>query len=509
MSLESAATQLQPPFHAPLQGLWQLVHGPLTHWAEHRPQVIALENEAQSWTFAQLHREVLRRSARLVAQCAPEMVLLDASQSTLERLVDFLAVIHSGRCAAVADPDWQPNVRQRIESWLPTEPSSLKEAQPTAAFYTGFTSGSTGMPKGFKRHHRSWTESFRVGLQDFGPVVAQRTLAPGRISHSLFLFGAMQGIWYGSGAVMQEKFSASRCLSTLARGDTPCLIAVPSQLLLMLQWAEHRKLAPIAEVQLITISGARWMRAHTPALRALFPKARIIEFYGASEASFVAWMEADEHSSPQAVGRPFSNVDLDIRPSTDHSLADPTSSHGDDGLIYIRSPMLFMDYVGDAHDPTAVLRDGDWLSVRDMGHIDERGMLCLAGRQSRMIVTQGKNLFPEEVENLLASHPAIAQVSLHGQADTLRGMQVHAVVQWKEEHSAQPPSALQLSQWLRERTEAFKVPRQWWFCTQWPQTASGKTDHGKLAKALLASGATASPTHNADSGLPALQALQR
>lgn len=506
MSLESAAT---PPSHAPLQGLWQLVHGPLAHWAEHRPQVIALENESQSWTFAQLHREVLLRSARLVAQCAPEMVLLDASQSTLERLVDFLAVIHSGRCAAVADPDWQPDVRQRIESWLPTEPSSLKEAQPTAAFYTGFTSGSTGMPKGFKRHHRSWTESFRVGLQDFGPVVAQRTLAPGRISHSLFLFGAMQGIWYGCGAVMQEKFSASRCLSTLAQGRTPCFIAVPSQLLLMLQWAQHRKLAPMEAVELITISGARWMRAHTPALRALFPKARIIEFYGASEASFVAWMEADEHSSPQAVGRPFSNVDIDIRPSTDHSLADPASSHGDDGLIYIRSPMLFMDYVGDAHDPTAVLRDGDWLSVRDMGHIDERGMLCLAGRQSRMIGTQGKNLFPEEVENLLASHPAIAQVSLHGQSDTLRGMQVHAVVQWKEELAAQPPSPLQLSQWLRERTEAFKVPRQWWVCTQWPQTASGKTDHGKIAKALLASGAAASPSHNADSDLPALQALQR
>ena len=104
-------------------------------------------------------------------------------------------------------------------------------------------------------------------------------------------------------------------LRSLAGGDTPCLVAVPSQLLLMLQWAQHRQLAPIPEVELITISGARWMRAHTPALRALFPKARIIEFYGASEASFVAWMDADEASGPQAVGRPFSNVELSIRPT--------------------------------------------------------------------------------------------------------------------------------------------------------------------------------------------------
>jgi acyl-CoA synthetase (AMP-forming)/AMP-acid ligase II len=104
----------------------------------------------------------------------------------------------------------------------------------------------------------------------------------------------------------------------------------------------------------------------------------------------------------QAVGRPFSNVELSIRPTgsdaAENALAEHGTSHASDGLIYIRSPMLFMDYVGDAHDATAVLRDGDWLSVRDMGHIDERGMLCLAGRQSRMIVTQGKNLFPEEVE---------------------------------------------------------------------------------------------------------------
>ncbi|MDR0215168.1 MAG: AMP-binding protein [Comamonas sp.] len=490
------------PAHAPLHGFWQLVHGPLAHWAQHRPEVIALQSEEGSWTFAQLHAEVQKRSQALIASRAPQMVLIDASRSTLQRLVDFLAIIASGRCAAVADPDWQPAVHQRIEGWLPLQPSTQDMAEPLAAFYTGFTSGSTGLPKGFKRHHQSWTESFRVGLQDFGPVVAQCTLAPGRISHSLFLFGAMQGIWYGTGAVMQEKFSAARCLATLASGQAPCLVAVPSQLLLMLQWAEHRHIAPIPEVELITISGARWMRDHTPALRKLFPKARIIEFYGASEASFVAWMEADEASSPQAVGRPFSNVEIDIR--TDRSSTEEVDSANPsnpslDGLIYIRSPMLFMDYVGDAHDPTAVLRDGDWLSVRDMGHLDERGMLCLAGRQSRMIVTQGKNLFPEELENLLASHPAIAQVSLHGQADALRGMQVHAVLQWQP--GAMPPSALQLAQWLRERTEAFKVPRQWWTCSHWPQTASSKTDHGRIGKALLQMQVSGSSTPD----LPALQ----
>lgn len=483
-------TEPQPP-----EDFWALVHGPLAHWAQQRGDAVALQNEWEAWTFAQLHAEVLRRSAALVARRAPAMLLLDAQQSTLQRLIDFLAVVHSGRCAAMADPDWPETVRQRIASWLPTEPCDLQQATPESAFYTGFTSGSTGLPKGFMRHHRSWTESFRVGRQDFGPVAAQRTLSPGRISHSLFLFGALQGLWYGTGAIVQEKFSAARCLSTLASGDAPCLLAVPSQLLLLLQWAEHRKLAPIPQVELISISGARWMRDHTPALKSLFPRARIIEFYGASELSFVAWMDADEAAdgaSARAVGHPFSNVDIEIRPITppagpslDDGQCTPAAG-AQDGLIYIRSPMLFMDYVGQTQDQAAVLRDGPWLSVRDIGHIDAQGRLCLTGRQSRMLVTQGKNLFPEEVENLLLSHPQIAQVSLHGQDDALRGMQVHAVVQWRQAANPhQPlPSSLELSTWVRERLEAFKAPRHWWVSDAWPHTASGKTDHGRLGQAL-------------------------
>lgn len=484
-ALQHPAPGIRPhPLAAPLQGPWTLVHGPLEHWARERGDAIALQSEKECWRFAELHEQVLRRSATLAAGRAPAMLLLDAQRSTLERLIDFLAIIHSGRCAAVADPDWPAAVRERIEGWLPTAACELREARATSPFYTGFTSGSTGLPKGFMRHHRSWTESFRVSLQDFGAVAAQRTLAPGRISHSLFLFGAMQGLWCGAGAVVQEKFSAARCLSILARGETPCLVAVPSQLLLMLQWAEHRRMAPITEVELITISGARWMRAHTPALRALFPRARIIEFYGASEASFVAWMDADEPASPQAVGRPFSNVELEIRP-----LAGGRAKNGGtgaEGLIYIRSPMLFIDYLGDAHDRTAVLRDGPWLSVRDMGHIDERGMLCLAGRQSRMLVTQGKNLFPEEVENLLLTHAFIGHASVHGVADALRGMQVHAVIGWRPDHETARPDALALASWVRERLEAFKAPRHWWICEDWPHTASGKTDHGRLGNALAA-----------------------
>lgn len=463
-----------------LPELFEWVHGPLAHWARTRPHSLALANETTQWDFATLHDRVQTRARYWDAQGAPATVLLPGDAGTLEGVVEFLGVIASGRCAAMGDPQWPAGVARAVAGRLPLGSGAPAAATPQSPFYVGFTSGSTGLPKGFMRHHRSWVESFRVSLQDFGVAAATRVLAPGRMSHSLFLFGALLGLWTGAGAVLQERFSAPRALDTLRAGGAPLLVAVPSQLVLMLQWAERRQLAPIEGVDLVLISGARWLRERTPALRRLFPRARIVEFYGASEASYVAWMDAEPGAPAQAVGRPFSNVDLHIGP-------DPRSAalpQGVPGLIWVRSPMLFMDYVN-AADGTAALREGDWLSVRDMGYVDDSGLLHLCGRENRMLVTQGKNLFPEEVEARLLAHPQVAQASLQGVADGLRGLRVQAVLQWQGD--APPPGALELAAWCRAVLEPYKAPRHWWvWVGDWPQTASGKTDHAAIARALQA-----------------------
>ena len=295
-------------------------------------------------------------------------------------------------------------------------------------------------------------------------------MAPGRFSHSLFLFGMVLGLWSGAGVVVQERFSAPRLMDTLRSGCTPCLVAVPSQLLMMLELAARRKLPTIEGGRLILISGARWMRERTPELQTLFPKARIVEFYGASETSFMAWMDANASAPPQAVGKPFSNVDIEIR--------QPQPPLGT-GQIFVRSPMLFMDYVGGTTDHTAAIRDGEWLSVRDMGYLDAQGYLCMVGRENRMVVTQGKNLFPEEVEAVLLSCPDLAYASVQGVADPIRGQQLVAVVCAKT--PATPLSAAMLSKVCRAQLESYKIPKRFFICNDWPMTASGKTDHAALA----------------------------
>jgi acyl-CoA synthetase (AMP-forming)/AMP-acid ligase II len=101
-----------------------------------------------------------------------------------------------------------------------------------------------------------------------------------------------------------------------------------------------------------------------------------------------------------------------------------------------------------------------------------------------MLVTQAKKLFPEELEAVLEAHPAIARASVHGLPDTLRGVQVVALLQWADS-STPRPSALELNHWCRQRLEAYKIPRHYWFCPDWKYTASGKTDHLALAKTRL------------------------
>lgn len=519
-----------------------LVHAPLARWARERPRQPAIIQDAhgpheQRLDFAGLHAamrawcppEAAMAGQRITHATAADTVLLTQAADPLTLLTAFLGVIHSGRCAAVADPDWPPALLARMaaalhikdtfplghgqdkQGWLetpfPDDEASLSPAfgppSPDTPFYIGFTSGSTGLPKGFRRDHRSWVETFRVTLQDFGPAAQGRVLAPGRMSHSLFLFGALLGLWTGGGTSVQRRFSATRTLASLADGSCPVMVGVPSQLMLLLAAADHRRHPPIPQLKLLLVSGARWAHEHTPALQQLFPQARIITFYGASETSYISWMESSADTPADAVGRPFSNVQIHIGPAP--TLPDPTQPAPTPptpalptptGLIWVRSPMLFSGYVND-QDGTAALRVGDWLSVRDVGWLDAGGMLHLAGRENRMIVTQARNLFPEEVEARLQAHPDIRQAAVLGLPDPQRGQVVHAIVQGeatlRAPHASpvlhasspvlQPPA---LAAWCRETLEPWKVPRHWWIWPgTWPMTASGKTDHAQLQAWLL------------------------
>jgi long-chain acyl-CoA synthetase len=479
------ASPLDPPPR------WDTVHAPLDHWARHAPQRLAIADGELRLNFAELAARVRagasawRGADALAPAAAPVPVWVDDTLPPGAQLVRFLEILTAGQAAALGDPDWSPTVRHAVSERLGTHlgrDGSRPSALPPGSFYVGFTSGSTGLPKGFVRSHRSWTSSFEACLEAFGPAASTPLLAPGRLSHSLFLFGALLGLWTGAGVHLQPRFSASAALQTLLRGDALSLVAVPSQLILVLEQARRHGPRAVEATRLVMISGAPWPRARTPQLRQLFPNARIVEFYGASETSFIAWADSHAELPASAVGRPFASVELKIVPLDTPDEARPVDLT-QPGRIYVRSPMVFSGYVTPepTQGPGALLRDGNWLSVGDMGHLDAQGLLHLAGREQRMFVVQGKNLFPEEVEQVLAEHPAVGAVSVQAVADGVRGLRTVAVLEL-----AGPVDRATLVDWCRARLEPYKAPRGFFVCAQWPRTASGKTDHGALARLLAA-----------------------
>ncbi len=443
------------------------VTAPIAHWYRLRPDALAIADGEQSLSFSALADAVGVRSRRISAEGLPAIAWVGADNGEIGRLLEFCAIVETGRAAAVAEPDWPPAQRTAAQSALPRTAFAEQPPGPDRAFYVGFTSGSTSVPKGFVRSHRSWTESFRVALASFGPAAAERVLAPGRLSHSLFLFASLLGLWTGAGVHLQNRFAPALCLDLLAAGAAGCLVAVPSQLLLILEAARRRREPPIGTLRLVLIGGARWPRSETMRLRALFPNARIVEFYGASETSFVAWTDSDPELPEIVVGHAFEGVDVRVRDA---------DSPGDAGVIFVRSPMLFDDYI--SGDDGGLLRHGDWVSVGDMGFLDPLGRLVLLGRQRRMIVTSGRNVFPEEIESVLEAHPAVAAASVLGVPDAVRGAAVWAVVQPR---AAIPPAQAALAARCRALLPPWKVPRKFVICPDWPRTAGGKTDHARLA----------------------------
>ncbi len=485
----------------------------LSYHAARTPDCDALVFEDQRISWRHLDREV-DRLAGFIAAATPGggVVALHLPTSPALALL-FLAVARAGREAQVLDPDWPAEMTRAILSQLssallvsfdarfaggdaviladPLLPFSQvasalgaatgtgprSEPDALAAFYVGFTSGSTGLPKGYRRHHRSWTESFRHDALEFGITSDDVIVAPGTLTHSLFLYALAHGLNVGGRVVLCRRFRPDTVVRLIEGERATVLYGVPTQLQLTIKAAGE---APLASMRWILSSGAKWPAGERESLRRLFPNARFAEFYGASETSFITVAKVDEGVPEASVGRAFSGAVVTIRDRVGR-LFPP----GKTGYVFVESPFLFMNYAcGEASD---LLRHGDAISVGDVGFLDPRGFLHLVGRASRKIVTSGKNVYPEEIERVLERHPALAAAAVLGAPDSSRGERLIALVHVRTDAVV---TCAELIAYLRDKLPLYKVPRVYANVPEWPPTRSGKTDFEMLRQAWIAGAIT-------------------
>lgn len=163
---------------------------------------------------------------------------------------------------------------------------------------------------------------------------------------------------------------------------------------------------------------------------------------------------------PGSVGRPCHNVKIEIR-LQDSKLAKPNQT----GKIYVKSKMIFSGYL--EPDQSTVQAEHDWLTVHDMGYLDEEGYLYIVGREKNMILYGGINIFPEEIEKVLSLHHEVEEVAVIGVYDPYWGQIVTAVVKGSA-------TKLELQRLCKEKLASFKIPRKWVFVDEMPYTSGGK-----------------------------------
>lgn len=399
-------------------------------------------------------------------------------------LIAFLGIIRSGCRALVFDPAWPLGLRQKIlDQAAPSlvvdrvvlkdilvigDHGTFNPPDKHDPFYVGFTSGTTGIPKGFRRSHASWLESFRVAEESLGLSQDDTILLPGSLQHSLHLFGAVHALHLGARTIQLREFQPEATLRQIRQHEAGVFYCTPTQLHYLVERAQTRNWT-LPSVRLILTSGAKWQGRDFEALRRIFPNARLCEFYGASETSFISIALHGDQTPLTSVGRPAPGVAIAVR-GKDGTDLPPNNS----GRLWVKSAMLFDGYECGGSGDTRW--DKGWLTVGDRGCIDENGFLYVSGRENRMIITSGVNIYPEEVERVISLHADISQAAVFDLDDPVRGQCVVAAY----ESSGPEPDQGTLRNWCRRHLPKEKVPRIFVPVREWPLTPGGKTDLIKL-----------------------------
>ena len=341
-----------------------------------------------------------------------------------------------------------------------------------------YTSGTTGKPKGAIRNHRAGAMLSLV--TDVELTISREDSAllvmPMCHANSLYFFGAFHYCGAACSVYSRKSIDPEHLVRTLAEGAATFTSLVPTHYSMLLDLpASVRGRYDVDAVSKLMISSAPARRETKRAVMEYFRNSGLFELYGSTEAGWVTMLHPDEQFSKlgsvgrECVGsRPIRLLDADGVDVPD----------GTPGELYSCNDYTFDGY-WKLPDKTKDAFRGDYCTVGDMAYRDPDGYIHLVDRKSNMIITGGENVYPSEVEALLATHDHVKEVAVIGLPDTKWGERVHAVIVLRDEAGASEAGILE---WCRGRIAGYKRPRSVAFVHDHdiPRTATGKIQHRLL-----------------------------
>jgi fatty-acyl-CoA synthase len=301
----------------------------------------------------------------------------------------------------------------------------------------------------------------------------ESTVIAAPLFHSWGYAHMLLGTSLSSTLVLRRRFDPADTLEAVAARRAAALVVVPVMLLRMLELPpEKRRGYDTSSLRIIAASGSALPGPLAQRVMDAFGDT-LYNLYGSTE---VAWATiaspADLRAAPGTAGRPPRGTMVRILGQDDHELP-----QGQRGRIFVGSELLFEGYTGGGDKA----RIGSLMATGDVGHFDSDGRLFVDGREDDMIVSGGENVFPSEVEDLLAVHPGVSEVAVVGIPDAQFGQRMRAFVVVEPGAST---TAEQLKQHVHDNLARYKVPRDVHFVDALPRNATGKVLKRQLVQAL-------------------------
>ncbi|MEM9571355.1 MAG: AMP-binding protein [Pseudomonadota bacterium] len=342
-----------------------------------------------------------------------------------------------------------------------------------------YTSGTTGRPKGVKFPlsgkpvSDTAPDDLSYIAEGYGPGAV--VLAPGPLYHASPLMSSRAMHRFGGTALVIDKFDAERTLRFIEAYKVTHLICVPTHFIRMLKLPDAvRKKYDVSSVKLIMHTGAPCPVETKYAMIDWFGPI-ITEFYGGTERVGGALIRSDEWlKHPGSIGKSVMGTAYVVDEATWEVLP-----AGETGVIYFDTGEAFA-YHGDEKKTKDMYSPQGWRTLGDIGRMDEDGYIYLSDRKSNMIISGGVNVYPQEAESRLITHPKVDDVAVFGIPNEAFGEEVKAVVQPAPGVDGSVELEAELIAYCKETLAGLKCPRTIDFDKSLP-----RQDNGKLYKKAL------------------------
>ncbi len=401
----------------------------------------------------------------VLRDCGARMLLATAASvealGPLEDLPDLA-------CVVSFDPSPHAHVEftDLVETPV-TENFVVHVPDPKAPSTIGYTSGTTGHPKGAVQSHEAvllnCEGTARMHGRDEHDVVLSALPAP-HVYGNVVINGTFM---VGGTVVLMERWDAARALELIAAHRVTLFEGVPAMYSMLLASPELDG-ADLTSLTRCTVGG-QTIGASTVAAWEKRCGAPLIELWGMTELAGPGSTHWHDRRGPAgSIGLPLPGVELRIADFDDVHRTPPP---GEPGELMARGPLVMLGYWNNPLATEEAIEPDGWMHTGDVAYVDDDGYFFIVDRRKDMLITAGYNIYPAEIERVVAAHPSVALVAVGSVPDEVKGELARAYVVLRP---GAPADAESIVEFCRERLAAYKVPRSVVFVQALPQTSTGK-----------------------------------